>query len=314
MTPDALIHNIAARQGGIVLTDQAIECGFTPSMIRYRVRTRGWEPAGTRVYRLFEMNAPRDLLQAAVIALPGAVVSHESAASFHSIPMVQTARPIVTVHTRTTHTFPGTKVHRSHDLLARHVTSVDGLPSTTLPRTVVDLAAILSRRHLALVVDDLLAARRLAVNDLQEVHSDVARKGKPGSAALRAILEERTEAGAHPGSRMETIGLALLVDAGLPSPAVEHPMPWQTNRRFDLAYPACQLAIEWDSRRWHTQVEAFERDRKRDRLAVLNGWRVLRFTWVDLSERPQDVVQTVRQALEADDHRRSTTTVGRSAP
>jgi very-short-patch-repair endonuclease len=60
-------------------------------------------------------------------------------------------------------------------------------------------------------------------------------------------------------------------------------------RRFDDAYPDHRLAIEWDGRRkYHGQFAAFEADRLRDREALLNGWRVVRFTWNDVNNRPQD--------------------------
>ena len=58
------------------------------------------------------------------------------------------------------------------------------------------------------------------------------------------------------------------------------------------------LAIEWDSRRWHEMADAFVTDRERDRQAFLHGWRVVRFTWVDVTRTPEEVVSTVRQLLE----------------
>jgi very-short-patch-repair endonuclease len=83
----------------------------------------------------------------------------------------------------------------------------------------------------------------------------------------------------------------------LPEPRLEFSIPWDPERRFDAAYPAARLAIEWDSRRWHELSDAFSRDRERDRQSLLHGWRVLRFTWVDVTERPTEVVETVRSLL-----------------
>lgn len=297
MTPDARANSLAARQGGILRRDQALDCGFTEYMIRHRVRTEQWRFVGAKAYRLLDLDAPRDRLRAAAAALPNAVVSHESAGVLHSIPTVHDKGPIVTVHSRTTHVFPGVKVHRNHDLREQHTTRVDDLPVTTLPRTVVDLAAVLSKRHLEHIVDDLLAASRVSIPDLETVHAAVARKGKPGSAAIREILRRRVGEPSYPGSRLESLGLGLLTNAGLPRPESEYPIPWSPRHRFDLAYPNHKLAIEWDSRRWHSQLDAFESDRRRDQDAVLNGWRVLRFTWSDVTGRPQGVATAVRRAL-----------------
>jgi len=44
-------------------------------------------------------------------------------------------------------------------------------------------------------------------------------------------------------------------------------------------------------------MEAFESDRRRDNLAQLNGWRVLRFTWNDLNETPARVLYQIAEAL-----------------
>ena len=48
---------------------------------------------------------------------------------------------------------------------------------------------------------------------------------------------------------------------------------------------------------WHHTPEAFQIDRERDNLAQLAGWRILRFTWKDVTERPFYVESTVRRAL-----------------
>jgi len=55
--------------------------------------------------------------------------------------------------------------------------------------------------------------------------------------------------------------------------------------------------VELDSRRHHTALLDRESDRKRDNQLMANGWRVLRFTWDDLVDRPHDVVADVRRAL-----------------
>ncbi len=89
------------------------------------------------------------------------------------------------VHTRTTPSFPGVIIHRNHDLASEHVTRIGDLPVTTLPRTILDLAHILSEKHVRRIVDDLIADRRLTVADLTAIHEHVAKRGRPGSIALR---------------------------------------------------------------------------------------------------------------------------------
>ncbi len=296
MHSDARVAQVAASQGGIVRTCQALESGVSLGRINSHLAAGRWRRVARGVYRFFDLDDPRDRLRAAVAALPNAVVSHESAGEFHRVPNLRRGLAVVTVHTRTTHSFPGVLVRRASDLGSHHVEIHHGLPTTTLPRTVVDLAGSLRPAQLEGIVDDLLADRRLELGELERVVADVARRGKSGSTALRALIEERAGSPVR-GSRLERLGMELLQEAGFPEPVSEFPTPWDRSRRFDVAFPTRRLAIEWDSRRWHTQVEAFERDRQRNRQAILHGWRVLRFTWNDVLDRPGEVVASVRGVL-----------------
>lgn len=298
MDLDGLATRLAADQGGVLRREQALGLGLTRGGIAYRVRIGRWEPVARSIYRVLSVRTLEDRLRSAVAALPDAVVSHEAAAEIHAIPSVTRGRAVVTVHTRTTHQFADVTVHRNHDLNPTHITHIKGLPVTNPARTVVDLASILGRRHIASIIDDLLTAKKLALGDLAATAEEVLRRGKPGSTALRELLEERGDGPEANASRLERTGYRVLRDAGLPEPRLEFPTPWDPQRRFDLAYPEARLAIEWDSRRWHTQVEAFDRDRERDRQAVQHGWRLLRYTWQDLRTRPGDVIDTVRSLLE----------------
>jgi hypothetical protein len=251
------------------------------------------------VYRLVDMDKPQDLVRAAVAVLPHAVASHETAAEIHGIPRVARDKAVVTVHSRTTHSFLGVTVRRTNDLDESHVCVVDGLPVTTLPRTVCDLAAILHPRHLSAIVDDLVASGRLDPIELRALAESLVRKGKPGSTALRSLIDERAATDMAFASRLEHRGLAVLVNAGLPRPRLEFAAPWDNSRRLDAAYPESKIGIEWDSKRWHTQVAAFETDRRRDRQALLHGWRVFRFTWEDVTDRKHEVIESIRSALSA---------------
>jgi very-short-patch-repair endonuclease len=136
----------------------------------------------------------------------------------------------------------------------------------------------------------------MCIEEVELVVDQVARRGKPGIRKIRSILEER-QAGPRNGSPLERRGAEVLRAGGLPEPRFEFPIPWALDRRFDVAFPAEQLAIEWDSRRWHNLADAFSRDRERDRQALLHGWRVVRFTWIDVTAHPVDVVETVRELL-----------------
>lgn len=171
---------------------------------------------------------------------------------------------------------------------------------TKTERTILDLAAVISERHLARVIDTSLAAGRVDLEVLDDLFSQVGRRGKPGTAVMRRLLEARMGDNLAPESELERRLLEVIHISGLPSPVCQFRAPWlrAVNGRVDLAYPDRLLVIEGDSRRWHTVATAFETDRLRDNAAQLAGWRILRFTWEEITQNPTRVVSTIRKALE----------------
>ena len=245
---------------------------------------------------MLAMESQIDRVRAAIAVLPSAVVSHSSAAFFHGIGSAPKLPPTVTVHSSTTHQFPGVLVVRCRDLVEAHITRRSGVPVTTPARTIVDLAARLPIVHVESILDDAVAARLTTVALVSDVLSAVARRGKPGVATMRAVLEDRT-AGEHPRSVLEARTHRLLSGAGIRNYVTEFPIPWSPRQRFDIAFIDEMVAVELDSRRWHQQSNAFQSDRNRDRDAVVNGWRLLRFTWSDVHERPHHVLRTIRTVV-----------------
>jgi hypothetical protein len=298
MKNDSTIIRIASQQGGLIRRDQATNVGLTEDQIDWRVSTGAWELVTNGGYRLLDLPGREHLVRAAIAILPDATVSHFSAAAFHDLTSVSTKAVSVTVASKTTHAFLDVRVFRNNDLAPWHRVEIAGLPATTLERTVIDLASVLSKRHMQFVVGDLLNARRCDVTGLTAVLDSVARRGKPGVGSMRSILDGESTRDANE-TPLEQAGNALLVRAGFTNLAKEYPIPWMPLKRFDIAFVAERIAIEWDSRRWHMLKDAFESDRQRDRLAMEYGWRVVRFTWRDVHDNPASVVETVRAILGA---------------
>jgi very-short-patch-repair endonuclease len=298
MHPQPDILQLASRQGGVIRRDQAIDAGFTGHQVDRRVAKGEWQLVAKGAYRLIDLPGNVNLLRSAAAVLPNATVSHYSAAAFHGLSGVSRDTVSVTVRSKTTHDFPGVRVFRTDDLKSEHLSTIRGLLTTSLDRTVIDLAAALSPRHLEYVLDDLLAEGRCSLSDLRVVLESVARRGKPGVSAMRSLLDDRSPADEN-RSRLERAGNALLMDRGITGFVCEFPIPWAPHRRFDVAFPTERVAIEWDSIRWHTQKQRFQSDRERDRLAIENEWRVFRFTWRDLHVDPNGVIDSIRVVLAA---------------
>lgn len=231
----------------------------------------------------------------------GAVVSHQSAAAIHGFESIRATDVTVTVSHRSTHRLPGVVVHQATDLLDAHVVEIDALAVTTPARTVIDLAKVLGRSRLEAVLDNALASSKVNFVELYELFSAIARRGKPGVRKLRELLDERSDGAFVSESELERRFKELVAAAGLPRPQSQFRADWlkQTNGRVDFAYPEKRLVIECDGRRWHSQFDAFEADRRRDNAAQIAGWRIVRFTWRMIRDEPSVVIATVRKALEA---------------
>ena len=286
----------AAEHGGFISRAQLEQLGVSNAAIARRVTSGELTLVTHGVYQVFPPNTHTDVMRGAVLALPRATVSHESAAHLLDLPTLPELIPTVTVASHTTHRFPGVTVRRNADIAQWHLTEVDGLPVTTVARTLFDLAAVLQERTFEQATESAILAGRMHLRDLDKLLTELARRGKPGVRAVRDFVEVRA-GGPEDETVLERKGRKVLADGRLPAPEFQFPLPWSKWRRFDAAYPQAKLAIEWDSRAWHLQQEAMESDRLRDREAALHGWQVIRFTWNDVTKHPDEVVATVADLL-----------------
>lgn len=298
--PDTRIARLATQQLGVVTRRQALAAGFTDRMIGYRLRQGVWQRESSGIYRLAGVAPARDAaLVGACIKLPGAVASHQAAARMHGFPFVEKGPAVVTVPASTTHRLVGVRVHESSDLAGRDCEERGPIVVTGPVRTVIDLATVVRRPRLDRMVDELLAGKIVTLEAIADRHTELARKGKPGTQVLRELLDDRGFGYIPPESELETRFLSLLERNGLPRPERQIPLPWREvgEGRVDFAYRADRLIVECDGRRWHTRDRDFARDRQRDNEAVLAGWRVLRFTWDQVVADERLVVAMLRQAL-----------------
>jgi very-short-patch-repair endonuclease len=170
-------------------------------------------------------------------------------------------------------------VHRSTTLAPREVTTRNGLPVTTPARTIIDLSRTLKGRALEHLVD--LADQRGLVDftDLRAANS----------ASLQAVLQNYRPAPTR--SELEERFLTLCDDHGMPRP--------ETNTLIegilvDFVWRDRRLIAEVDGYAYHREPWRFERDRENDVTLTVKGWRVMRFTWRKVAERPGWVAAAVR--------------------
>jgi hypothetical protein len=187
-------------------------------------------------------------------------------------------------------------VHRSLWLAASHLGTVDGIPTTRVARTVVDLAGVVPAARTERAVDNCLAMGLITTHGLEGVTAELARPGRPGIALMHRLLDERGDGYVAPASELEARFYALVRSAGLEEPV---PQPDVGDDelpigRSDYGYLLIRLLIELDSRRHHLTKLDFAADRERDNRRVAAGWRPLRFTWHDVTRRPTQVLGVLR--------------------
>jgi len=191
-------------------------------------------------------------------------------------------------------------VHTSTDLDRCERVVVDGVPVTDVARTLLDIGRLVGDRRLLRAIE---WARREGKVDWPTLISTLARharRGRPGIRRLRRVIVANVERDEITDSDFELLVLALIAEAGLPTPVLHHRV--LDGERFvaevDLAYPALQIAIELDGR-VHLDAEVHERDLARQNDLVLAGWTVLRFSYERYRRRPEQVVAEIRAAISA---------------
>jgi very-short-patch-repair endonuclease len=206
---------------------------------------------------------------------PDALLSHRPAAALLGIRDGARARIDVTVPRRL-RPRDGIRPHRAlvpDDERTVHA----GIPVTTVPRTLLDLANVLQAHELRRALEQAQALR--LADPLTLVAVVQRHPGRRGAAALNAALAEGPLRSSLTRSELERRFLALIDRAGLPKPRVNH---WINVGgeliQADCVWPAQRLIVELDSRTWHGTGDAFDRDRRRDRRCLAAGWSVMRVT------------------------------------
>ncbi len=176
-------------------------------------------------------------------------------------------------------------------------TVVDGLPVTTVPRTIFDVAARGDRREVERAFHEAEVqglADPLSLPDLLDRYP-----GHAGAPILRDLLGIGPEGGATEND-FEAVFADLIERHRLARPRY-NPDLVVGGRHFkpDCVWMEQGVVVELDGRAVHGTRRAFESDRERDRVFAANGWRVVRVTWRQLSENPGAVARDLRRVLSA---------------
>ena len=220
-------------------------------------------------------------------------LSYSTAAALWGLPVLTDVRLHITRFDRRRLDWPtGVRVHRVL-LNPTAVTELRGLLVTTRTETLLDCLGWLPLPDARVLADRAKQQDWLHEFDIRSRLEN--QPGRWGNRQLHGLLSGLGD-GAH--SEAERRLHRLLARYGISG--------WQSNfdvviggRRYsiDVAFPAQRVAVEVDGYRYHSSADAFQSDRTRQNRLSGAGWRVLRFTWSDLADRPEYVIGAITSLL-----------------
>jgi very-short-patch-repair endonuclease len=289
---DRAVARLAQRQHGVVSRAQLFAIGFGRGAVEWRVRNGRLHRIHQGVYAVGHTRLPlRGRYWAALLACGGpqvAVLSHRAAAALWDLLPPPSGKLDVTTR-GTSRSTSAIRVHHSPSLAPADVADIgDGLAVTTVARTLVDLADVLTAHQLT------RACHRAEHLRLLHAPSITPLTGRRSRALTTALAELAVHAPHITRSELEERFLALLAAAALPRPRVNARV---AGHEVDFLWPAERLVAETDGAATHLTTAAFEHDRRRDAALLLAGYRVVRFTWRQVTQEPWATAETLRALL-----------------
>jgi very-short-patch-repair endonuclease len=233
--------------------------------------------------------------RAAVLASSrGAVLSHDDGGALWGLLRSRGGR----VHVSTARVGPkgvrGVVLHRVSRLDDLDVTERDGIPVTSLARTIVDLSARMSEARLVRVLHEAEVLRLLDVPSIREALGRV--PNRRGAGALRRVLSLRDAGPLR--SVLEERFADLIHEADLPP--TRRNVHIDVGRRLvevDALWAPARLVVELDGEGAHGTVRAFEGDRRRDIELARAGYVVIRITWRRVRHDPAGVIADIQDLI-----------------
>ncbi len=292
---DRVIGELAGRQHGVVARRQLLDVGIGPRAIGARLARGYLHSIHHGVYAVGHSGLTRySRWVAAVLACgPGAVLSHRSAATLWGL-LDMSTQPEVTRPGRFRKR-PGI-VARFGVVPADERTAREGIPVTSVSRTILDLAGLGARRQAQRAMHEADVRQltdRLSVPDLL-----VRYPRRHGAPLLRDLLADDPGIRGAPGNRIEDKFADLLDRHGISRPRF-NPHLSIAGRQFrpDCLWPEDKLLVELDGAAVHRTRKAFEKDRERDRVLLTAGYRTMRVTWRQLDREPDSLIADLRRLL-----------------
>jgi len=288
---DILIAGLAERQHGVVGHAQLLALGLSASGIGRRLTSGRLHRIHRGVYAVGHRRIRRKGWWMAATLTTGGVLSHRSASALWGLTDPIEREEVTVPTTAGRRRRKGLTTHRTSSLPSAEVTTQDGIPVTTVPRTFIDLAEVVSRRKLERTLDE---AEYLRLFDEGTFRAAIAaHPGRTGAKRLALALDEHTAGTTRTNEGLEERFFLLCRRAGLPDPLVKPKIgPYE----LDFLWPNARLVVETDDRT-HERNSTRKSDHDRDEYLRGRGYEVRRFTWTQVTYEPDEVVNRLKALL-----------------
>lgn len=291
---EVILRELGAAHHGVVARTQLLERGLSRHAVDRLVRAGRLVVVRRGLYQMGPIPLPRATERAAVLAGgPDARVSHRTAARLHEmLESGQHPNPVeISIPRRVRRRMEGVRIHRVRDLRADEATVIDGIPVTTPARTLLDIGETEAARVIEQAYATALRMRLVTPGTMRTVvERHPAHRGAP---LWRRLLAEHGGP-AFTRSEAEEMLLDIVRTARLPRPELNVQV---LGHELDFLWRDARVVAEVDGYAFHASPHSFAADRRRDAELTAAGYRVLRFTWADLTDgRPATLVR-MAQAL-----------------
>ena len=303
MTEDGRpIEASATGQHGFFTLRQATAAGVTRAVLRSRVQSGNLVKAGVRTYTTPLVRAdPLGELVALMLDVGDDVwACGPTAAALHRFDGFALRPPfhLLTRRDRAVRRV-GHHIHTTTDLGRIDQGTVGSIAVTTPSRTIIDLVRSHAAARVTVALDSALRDGGTSETFMHQRISALRSSGRHGVPRLLSIIEgaEITRGGA---SWLERRFLEIVHAAGLPKPDTQVVLSRAKDRlvRVDCFYAEHRTVVELLGYRWHRSKLQMQGDTERMNRLMLEGLRVIQFTYDDVVERPDGVVGLLRQALD----------------
>jgi hypothetical protein len=297
------IARVAATQHGAVARWQLLALGMDRNRIRRWIRAGRLHIIYRGVYAIgHRALSPRGrLMAAALYAGRDAALICRTAGALWSLRPYSGQTEVASL--RQLRAPRGLRIRRVA-LRPDEITTLDGIPVTTVARTLFDLAAVLQPHQLDRALEQAELQHRFDLTPLVDLLNRYPRR--KGTRALRNAIDAMPSHSGHTRGDLEALWRSTLLAENLPTPILNATLELNGTRyEPDALWPDHKVAVELDSRAFHDTSQAFERDRERDRILTAAGFVVIRVTWRQLTRDRRRVVDDFAALL--GDRRRAKT-------